>query len=253
REARRRTRLRSQRVIRVEDNAAVRTITLDRPDKRNALTAQMLADLAAAFETEDSVCAVACIGSGKSFCSGFDLKSHPPTDDHTTLCAQLDGLSRAIVTMRACPAPIVMGVHGAAVAGGAALLGGADVVVCAPNAKIGYPVVRLGISPAVSAPFLTGAVGGRARGVTLDATLIDGVRAHELGLVHELADDPIARAVELARSIADKPGEGAVRTKRWMHDVEGLTDAAVRAGLDASLGSLGSDTVRRIQREVFQK
>ena len=237
-------------MIRVDDNETVRTVTLDRPDKRNALTPEMLGDLAAAFSIGDGVRAVAVVGAGASFCAGFDLKSAPPTDDHAMLRAQLDGLSGAIVAMRTCPVPVVLGVHGAAVAGGAALLGGADVVVAEPRAKIGYPVVRLGISPAVSAPFLTGSVGGRARGITLDATLIDGTRAHELGLVHELTGNVAERTAELARTIASKPGEGVVRTKRWTHEVEGLRDDEIRAGLEASLGSLGPDTVDRIQRLV---
>jgi len=238
-------------VIRISDDQGVRTVTLARPDKRNALTARMLADLAQAFDVGDAVRAVSLVGDGPAFCAGFDLKSAEPTEDHAVLRAQLEGLSRAIVAMRACAAPVVVGAHGAAVAGGAALLGGADVVVCAPGTKIGYPVVRLGISPAVSAPFLTGATHGRGRALTLDPTLIDGARAHELGIAHELADDPVERACAVVRTIADKPGDGARRTKAWTLEVEGLSDAAVRAGLGASLGALTSDTVVRIRREVF--
>jgi len=238
-------------LIRIADDASVRVVTLDRPEKRNALTPGMLADLAGAFAAGDDTRAVALIGEGKAFCAGFDLKSEPPEPDHSVLRAQLQRLSDAIVAMRACPVPVVLGAHGAAVAGGCALLGGADLVIAEPDTKLGYPVVKLGISPAVSGPFLVGSTGGRARAITLDANLINARRAAALGLVHELADDARAAAIDLAHAIAQKPGDGVKQTKRWTLSVEGLSDEAVRAGLNASLDSLGPDTVAKIQREVF--
>jgi enoyl-CoA hydratase/carnithine racemase len=241
-------------MIRIDDDHALRTVTLDRPEKRNALSPEMLGALADAFAVPETTRAVAVLGEGKSFCAGFDLRSERPTPDHALLRAQLSALSDAIVAMRACPAPVVLGAHGAAVAGGCALLGGADVVVADAQAKLGYPVVRLGLSPAVSCPFLIGAVGGRSRAMTLDASLVTGARAHELGLVHELVDTPgevAARTIAVARTLADKPGDGARATKLWLAEVEGLEPGAVTAGLDASLGSLSADTVARIEREVF--
>ncbi|MEM1186431.1 MAG: enoyl-CoA hydratase/isomerase family protein [Planctomycetota bacterium] len=238
-------------MIRVSDEGPVRVVTLNRPEKRNALTPDMLSELAGAFRISHDTRAISCFGRGKSFCAGFDLRSHAPEPAHSVLRAQLEGLSETIVAMRACSAPIVMGIHGAAVAGGCALLGGADVVIAEPDAKLGYPVVKLGLSPAVSGPFLIGSTGGRARGITLDAELVDGRRAAQLGLVHELADDARSAAIRLATRIAKKPGHGAMHTKRWTLDLEGVSDEAVRAGLNASLDSLGPDTVERIQREVF--
>src|SRR5690606_11893621 len=107
---------------------------------------------------------------------------------------------------------------------------------------IGYPVVRLGISPAVSAPFLRAAVhDGPARARFLDHAPIDARRAHELGLASELVESPDAaapRARERARVLASKPGSAAASTKRWLLDIEHATqrtpdDAA--AGLAASL------------------
>ncbi len=247
-------------MIQVTDDNTLRTVTLDRPEKRNALTPDMLHQLAAAFVVTDATRAIAVLGAGKSFCAGFDLKSEPPTEDHALLRAQLDALSKAIIAMRTCPAPVVMGVHGAAVAGGCALLGGADIVIAEDTAKLGYPVVKLGISPAVSCPFLHGALAARARAVTLDPALFTAERAHEMGLVHEIvrtaapgarADRAAVRTLEVAKSIADKPGDGARATKAWTLRVEDLDAGTIAQGLSASLDALGPDTVARIQKEIF--
>ncbi len=247
-------------MIQVTDNNTLRTVTLNRPDKRNALTPDMLRQLAAAFDITDATRAVAVLGAGKTFCAGFDLKSEPPTQDHALLRAQLNALATAIIAMRTCPAPVVLGVHGAAVAGGCALLGGADVVIAEPSAKLGYPVVRLGISPAVSCPFLHGAVAGRARAITLDPALISGKRAREIGLVHDLAEtsspdapgETVARkTLREAHAIASKPGDGARATKAWTLRIENLDAGTIAQGLSASLDALGPDTVARIQQEIF--
>lgn len=91
-------------------------------------------------------------GNGPTFCAGFDLSLCK--DDETALDALLTGLSRVVQSLRTASQPVVVAIHGAAVAGGCALIGGADVIVATRDAKMGYPVVKLGISPAVNAPFI---------------------------------------------------------------------------------------------------
>ena len=227
-------------MIRIDDDGPVRTITLDRPDKRNALTPAMLTELADAADALPSCDAGAVLvrGEGKSFCAGFDLDACRGGDGQAVMRTFLRELSRAVVGLRAAPMPVALCAHGAAVAGGAALLGGADVVVADRGAKIGYPVVRLGISPAVSAPFLRrGAGDGACRARLLDPGLIDGVRVHEIGLVHELADVRDAaqrRAREIADGLAAKPREAVRRTKAWLDEIESMGDEAA-AGLAASV------------------
>lgn len=243
-------------MIRVETSHRVRAITLDRADKRNALTPTMLSELAEAFAAKDDAGAVLFCGEGRVFCAGFDLdlcKDDPA--DQPTMRALLRQLSRTLRSMRACPLPIVLAAHGAAIAGGCALLGGADVVVSDRSAKLGYPVVRLGVSPAVSAPLLRLGVGdGATRGLLLDPGLTTGERAHTLGLVHELTDareEVGERAHNIARAFAAKPSGGLTMTKAWLNQIDGGRDESIAAGLAASLALVGGEEANRMLQEVW--
>lgn len=221
-------------------------ITLDRPDKKNALTPEMQDQLIAAIEEMAGCAQIGAIlldGHGAAFCAGFDLTLCRENSD--ALRTLLEGLSRAVRALRAAPMPVVIAAHGAAIAGGCALLGGADYVITDRAAKIGYPVVRMGISPAVSAPFFRLAVGdGRARERMLDTALISGDEAVRIGLAHEsLADAAHVRdrALAVATEFASKPTWGMRETKRWMTEVDGSDDSAVaHQALAASLGLVGS-------------
>lgn len=224
----------------VEDRGRVTHIVLCRPDKRNALTPGMVEDLRrAVIEAGDRSAAVVLRGEGPAFCAGFDLALCQASPDGAVMRSLLTGLSAVVGAMRASRAVVVVGAHGWAVAGGCALLGGADVVVADRACRLGYPVVRIGVSPAVSAPFLRRAVGdGACRALQLDPGLIDGVRGLALGLVHELVDEPgrvAARAGEIADELVAK---GAGVAKGALAGLE-TGDLGAGAGLRASLGLTG--------------
>ena len=224
-------------------------ITLDRPDKRNALTPAMLDDLrTAAANLDGSSRALVLRGEGSVFCAGFDLTmcaEHPDGSVMRDLLTRLDALIR---TLRALPIGVVASVRGAAVAGGCAMLGGCDLVIAEPKAKLGYPVVRIGVSPAVSAPTLSARISlGAARSRLLDPGLIDASRAQELGLVDTVTDDPDAAARQQAERFAAKPPIAFARTKSWLNE---LTNSETSAGVDAgvalgrSLALTGGDEER---------
>ena len=222
-------------------------ITLDRPDKKNALTPDMLGGLLAAIAEVRHTSAIVLEGNGAAFCAGFDLTLCRENSDALTVL--LTSLSAAIRALRLCEAPVVIAAHGAAIAGGCALLGGADYVITHSEAKIGYPVVRLGISPAVSAPFLRQSIGdGRARERLLDSTLITGWDALRLGLAHECLEDAGKvrdRAMAVAEQFAAKPRWGMAATKRWLNEVDGSdrSELADRA-LATSLALVGTPEER---------
>jgi len=224
-------------------------LTLARPDKRNALTPDMLRDLRtrAAAAPGSGVRSLLLSGLGPVFCSGFDLELCRDALDGSAMRDLLRALSDAIATLRSLPVPVVVAAHGAAVAGGCALIGGADLAVTNRDAKLGYPVVRLGVSPAVSAPFIRQSVpDGAARALMLDPQLISGAEALRMGLVHECldrADDVLPRAIELAGALASKPPGALSATRAWIAEIENLTDSPVRA-LAASLSLAGSDEER---------
>jgi len=237
----------------VEHIGPVARLAMDRPDQRNALTPTSLAALSAhAREVTDAGArALILAGEGKSFCAGFDLTLCK--DDPNAMRELLTGLSKAIVTLRSLPIPVVAAVQGAAIAGGAALLGGADVVVADRDAKIGYPVVRIGVSPAVSAPFMQSGIGdGPTRARMLDTELISGERAHEIGLVHELVDsrnDVAPRALELANDLAAKPAGAMAVTKSWCME---LADASMAdRAFDVSLSLTGGDEERELLEKIW--
>lgn len=227
----------------------IERVMLARPERRNALTPAMLEDLAAHIERAGDAHTLLLLGEGKAFCAGFDLELCIGDDGEANLRRLLEGLSRTIAAMRALACPVVIGVQGAAIAGGCALLGGGDVVIASPQAKLGYPVTRLGISPAVSAPFIA-IPPGQARRILLDPGLIDGARAYEIGLVHELHDDPGAQAMVIAESLAAKPPHALAATKRWLNE---CTPADADRGLAASLALVGNDESRRLLAAALQK
>ena len=223
-------------------------ITLDRAEKRNAMLPEMLDALHAAIRASGDARSVVLLGAGKTFCAGFDLKACAADPSGGTMRALLTGLSSCVRAMRECPAPVVLGVHGAAVAGGCALLGGADLVVANRDAKLGYPVVKIGVSPAVSSPFMLASLRpGVVRSRLLDTELVDGERALELGLVHDLVEtveDVHGRAMDLAGELAGKVGNGARKTKQWLNTVCDVPGGVAQRGLDASLSLTGGDEER---------
>jgi methylglutaconyl-CoA hydratase len=224
--------------------AGVLTIALSRPDKRNALTPEMLAAIAAAAASPDPTArAILLRGEGSVFCSGFDLTLCK--DNPGALADLLRELSGAVTALRRSPLPVVVAAHGAAIAGGCALLGGADFVITDVAAKLGYPVVRLGISPAVTAPFLRQSLGdGPTRERLFDPTLIDGRAAARCGIASECLDRPeqvLPRAQSLARELAARPPVALQATKQWLNELDGsLDDRVIALALQTSLGLVGS-------------
>lgn len=222
---------------------AVAAVLFDRAERRNALTPEMLGGFVDALEEAGSTARAVVVGGvGKVFCAGFDLSLCRDDAEGGVMKELLTGLSRAILAMRRVPVPIVVAAQGAAIAGGCALLGGADVVITNDEATLGYPVTRLGISPGVSAPFLRLGVGDAAcRERMLDSTLISGREALRIGLAHEstaTAEDVMARAMARGEALAGKPPGAVAATKAWLNEVTDPGSSA-EAALVVSLGLAG--------------
>ncbi len=226
------------------------TIRLCRPEQRNALTPEMLREIRShALRAQDmSMRCVLIEGAGRVFSAGFDLRLAAADPSGDTMRALLRELSETIQALRNLDLPVVIAAQGAAIAGACALLAGADVVVSNAEAKLGYPVLLLGISPAVSAPFLLRDIApGIARERMLDTRLVSGSRAWEAGLVHHLVENPESVRIEaerIALSIARKPLAGMRATKRWLRSLSEVPEHRRNEGLSVSLELVGSPEER---------
>jgi methylglutaconyl-CoA hydratase len=245
-------------VIRTSVNDAVYSVVIDRPEKRNALTPEMQdAMLAAVRGLPDSARVLLLRGEGPVFCGGFDLRLC--LEKPGTLRALLEGLAALVAALKRAPVPVVCAAHGAAIAGGCALLGGCDMVITDDGARLGYPVTPLGISPAVSAPFLRLLVGdGCSRERQLDPALVSGRRAVAIGLAHEslpTAEAVLERATRVAEDLAAKPAWALASTRSWLLEIEesAAPGRAAALGLDASLALVGSAEERERLSALFRK
>lgn len=187
----------------------VRRITLNRPDKRNALNARTLAEIAevlAHADTDEHVRAVVLTGGEKVFAAGADLKEMAAMN---AIDVHLDARARHWATIRRFSKPIVAAVNGFALGGGCELAMHADIIVAGESAQFGQPEVNLGIMPgAGGTQRLTRTVGKSvAMKMVLSGLFIDAAEALATGLVAEVVEDGQSnpRAVELAALIATKP------------------------------------------------
>ena len=235
------------------------------PARRNALDAHALAALVEAIrQTADAPrCdALVLAGDGPAFCAGFDLAGCAEEPRRVEVLLSL--LSDAVAALRALDIPVVARVQGAALAGGCALLTGCDFVVVARDAQIGYPVHRIGISPAVSAPSLFSRMGSATRALMMSNELLDGDAALARGLATHCVDASALDAeVEtlVARLLAKGP-QAMRATKRWIRDIEsrmpgdlGATPprdaAAAQAARDASIALAGGEEFSTMLRAFW--
>src|SRR6478735_1146746 len=178
--------------LNVSRDAGVERLTLARPDVRNAFNDGMINELtwwADSVIADTSVRLVILEGAGPSFCAGADLEWMGRMARYT-LEQNVDdasGLARMFLTLDRLPVGVIGRIHGAALGGGAGLAAICDIVVAAENAVFGFTEVRLGLIPAVIAPFVMAKIGRSAsRELFLTGERFGAPRARELGLVHSV-------------------------------------------------------------------
>ena len=219
----------------------IRTIVLNRPERRNALTLDLLNELSdavkvASDQPEERVLILR--GAGAAFCTGLDLRE---AADHTKAHATAEMVARTLVTLSQTRLITIAAVHGAAVAGGAGIMSACDFVVAAERTKIGYPEVRRGLVAGLVMTFLRRQVGERnMRELLLGSELIDAGRAKEIGLVNRVVakDDLMNEAQKFAQSVLQTAPGALTQTKRlieelWWRSVQGDVDLALKYHLQA--------------------
>jgi len=210
-------------------------VTLNRPERRNALTIQLLNELIAVIKVasdEPHERVLILRGAGAAFCTGLDLKE-PANLKSASATAEM--VAKTLIMLSETRLVTIAAVHGAAVAGGAGLMSACDFVVAAEGTKIGYPEVRRGLVAGLVMTFLRRQVGERnMRELLLGSELIDAERAREIGLVNRVvaADDLIKAAQRFADSVLQGAPGALVQTK---HLIEELWARSVKEDVDLAL------------------
>jgi enoyl-CoA hydratase/carnithine racemase len=222
--------------VRLEVDAGIATVTLDRPEALNAISTALARALAATFEplaTRRDLRAVVLAGAGdKGFCAGADLRERSGFDDHGWF-VQREVFRRAFGAVRRCPLPTVAAVFGFALGGGCELALACDLVVAADDAVLGLPEVGLGLVPAGGGTQLLVRRVGRsaAKDLVLTGRRVGAAEALRLGLVDRVVPGDSVRqaAHDLAAEIAAN-APTAVRLAKWALDLG--ADLALEAGLE---------------------
>ena len=237
--------------LKLEFENQIATLTFDRPEKRNALSPEMIRELMEAFdELERGPARVIILtGAGKAFCAGMDLASlhemavaldvnpTPGTTPGTLKDGATPGgrqgaaeealqnsrtIARLFRRIYEFPKPLVAAVNGAAIAGGCGIATLCDFTVAAPEAKFGYTEVKIGFLPAIVSVFLIRQVGEKvARDLLLTGRIFDAREAYELGLVSEVtkSEGLLEYARALAVSLLEASPTSLASTKRLLGEL----------------------------------
>lgn len=231
--------------ILVNEAGNIATITFDRPEKRNAVSFELVRDLLNALdalEKSEHSQVVIFTGAGKAFCAGLDLEElkgligksqEQNLEDSRTMA----NLFRRVYDF---PKPTIAAVNGAAIAGGTGIATMCDFTLAVPEAKFGYTEVKIGFVPAIVSSYLVFQVGHKiARDLLMTARLLDAAEAHTLGLVNELVApaDLMPRAHALANLLLENSPSSVRATKR-------LINSFIKEALDTQVAQAVEDNAR---------
>jgi methylglutaconyl-CoA hydratase len=205
-------------------DGAIATITLNRPDRRNAISSTMIEEVLASLNTAEADSAVHVViltGAGRAFCSGMDLETLQAIAGKTAEQNLADSrqMARMFHRLYSFPKPLITAVNGAAVAGGCGIATFSDITLAVPEAKFGYTEVRIGFIPALVSVLVRRQMGEkRARELLLAGQIIDAAEAFRLGMVTEIvpADNLLQRAYEVAAKFLEASPTSLRRTKRLL-------------------------------------
>src|SRR5881409_1528742 len=216
-------------------------VTLNRPERRNALTLELLTQLRAAIKVasdESQERVIILRGASVAFCTGLDLKE---AADQTKAHATAEMVAKTLIAISQTRLLTIAAVHGAAVAGGAGIMSACDFVVAAEGTNIGYPEVRRGLVAGLVMTFLRRQIGERnMRELLLGSELIDAQRAKKIGLVNRVVaqNDLMSEAQKFADAVLQGAPGALAQTKRlieelWWRSVQEDVDLALKYHMEA--------------------
>ena len=233
-------------------DSGIHTILLNRPEKRNALTPQLIADLTQALEAfaASTICRVVIItGAGSAFCAGLDLEhlrtmSEASSSDPRfaeTCRTEAQSVATLLHTLYSLPKPTIAAVNGPAIAGGMGIATLCDFTLAVPEAKFGYTEVRIGFIPAIVSAYLRAQIGDKhARDLLLTGRLVGAQEARALGLVTRVVPEPelLPEARSLGRCLLRNSPAAMEATKRLLtrfadRNLADDLESAIRANIQA--------------------
>ncbi|WP_422931202.1 enoyl-CoA hydratase/isomerase family protein [Singulisphaera sp. PoT] len=245
----------SGRWIRREDRGPVAIVTLNRPERRNALSQGLMGELSDELSRVGSDLAIRSVvltGDGPAFCSGMDLKDAVATldasEDERKAIADVQAIADLIAQVHQLPKPTIAALNGDAFAGGAGLAVACDFVLMAEGARLGYPEVRRGLVAAIVMHDLIRQIGERrARSLLIGGNPIAAEVAESWGLINQVVpeEELLARAIALGKSLVASAPIAVESTKRLIDEASGrpkdlrgaaAITAAVRVSSEAEEG-----------------
>ena len=207
-------------LLRVDDEARVRTLTLDRPEALNAFNEALydaVTDALLAAADDPGVAVVVVTGAGRAFCAGTDLVEMAARISDSDFVEGRHGFLGLVDALIAFPKPLIVAINGLALGIGATIIGFADLVLMASTARLKCPFTSLGVAPEAASSYTFPALVGRqnATWALLSSEWIDAAEAHEMGLVWKVTEpgDLLAETRGHAEVLAAKPISSLVRTK----------------------------------------
>jgi methylglutaconyl-CoA hydratase len=247
-------------VILYHAESGVARITLNRPEKRNALNAAVISTLheSLARSARDSEVKVVVIsGAGSDFCSGADLSGLDQTAGAGVMghLETARAMADVFLAMRHHPRPVVAMVRGRALAGGCGLATACDLIIANESAQFGYPEVKIGFVPAMVMAILRRSISEkRAFELITTGEIITAAQAHAVGLINRVYPDSEfeARAEDYITALASKSTSAVALGKNLLYHMDGMTfDAALEAGVHGNaLARMTEDARRGIERFV---
>lgn len=246
-----------KKILYTVDQGAAR-ITLNRPDKRNALDGEIIAEVKDAVDkaaTDVNVRVVVISGAGKDFCSGADLAALRRISEATVMenVADARHFAELFVSMRRHPRPIIAAVHGRALAGGCGLATACDIILAARSAQFGYPEVNIGFIPAMVMAVLRRSVSEkRAFELITKGEIMTAQEAADIGLINRVFPDEEfeAKVVEYIAQMASKSASAVMLAKSLLYHMDSMTfEAALEAGVQLNaITRMTEDCKRGVER-----
>lgn len=234
-------------------DGGVARVTLNRPEKRNALDAEVIAELKDALANSDRL--ILLSGAGADFCSGADLSGLQGMFEAGVLdhMSSARGMAELFLAMRRHPRPIIAAVRGRALAGGCGLATAADIILATESARFGYPEVNIGFVPAMVMAILRRSVSEkRAFELIAGGEIIPAQTALEIGMINRVfADETFDIEVEAyATKLAQKSGSAVSLSKHLLYHMDSMGfEAALEAGVEINaIARMTEDYKRGIEK-----